>query len=333
MIPINHAFTLFLSLVIESFPWLLLGIVVSSLLLVLVDGEKLQAYLPKNRILQAIFGSLLGLILPVGQYGNIPVARRLLMQGFSVPLSMSFLVAAPTINPIIIWLTWHAFSDRHDLAIYRISLSWIIAVIIGLIFSFNRQKQSLIPNNLENNQIQESLTLLHSGTWMMESQPEAPLIPVNALGGLTYQHNARVVKPLREKVYLMVDNAVAELIELGIFLVIGCAIASLIAIILPNLTKLTLDPQIGNFNAIIKLIANSTVISINPLSTTLIVSQLAPLWISPSWLAFLLSGSIINLKSLSLLLSVFKPRAIVYLTILVWQLTIILTLALDFYLS
>jgi uncharacterized membrane protein YraQ (UPF0718 family) len=78
---LNNALTLFFSLLVEAMPFLLLGVLFSSLLLLFVDERKLIAAVPRNPILAAFAGSLIGCLFPVCECGNVPVARRLLMQG------------------------------------------------------------------------------------------------------------------------------------------------------------------------------------------------------------------------------------------------------------
>ncbi|NES90903.1 MAG: permease, partial [Okeania sp. SIO2B9] len=43
---------------------------------------------------------ILRVVLPVCECGNVPVARRLLLQGVPVSVAIGFLLAAPTVNPI-----------------------------------------------------------------------------------------------------------------------------------------------------------------------------------------------------------------------------------------
>jgi uncharacterized protein len=92
----NSGLTLFLSLIVEAIPFLLLGVLVSSVLLLFVDEQRLIALMPKNPLLGALSGGLLGFLFPVCECGNVPVARRLLMQGVPVPVAIGFLLAAPT---------------------------------------------------------------------------------------------------------------------------------------------------------------------------------------------------------------------------------------------
>lgn len=50
----NNAFTLFLSLLVEAMPFLLLGVLLSSVLLLFIDEQQLIAKLPKNPLLGAL---------------------------------------------------------------------------------------------------------------------------------------------------------------------------------------------------------------------------------------------------------------------------------------
>ena len=56
MVQIHNAFTLFLSLLVEAMPFLLIGVLLSSSLLFLIDERQLIAKLPKNPLLGAVVG-------------------------------------------------------------------------------------------------------------------------------------------------------------------------------------------------------------------------------------------------------------------------------------
>ena len=116
-------------------PFLLLGVLLSSALLLFIDEGKIIAKLPRNPVLGAFFGSCIGFLFPVCECGNVPVARRLLMQGVPTSVAIGFLLAAPTINPIVIWSTWVAFRDRPEIVIFRVIFSLAIATTIACVFS------------------------------------------------------------------------------------------------------------------------------------------------------------------------------------------------------
>ena len=137
----SRSLTLFLSLLVEAIPFLILGVLVPGILLFFVDEKKLIEILPKHPFLGALAGSLIGFLFPVCECGNVPVARRLLSKGVSAPVAIGFLLAAPTINPVVVWATWIAFRDQPEIVILRLVFSLAIATIIGWSFSVQDKKQ------------------------------------------------------------------------------------------------------------------------------------------------------------------------------------------------
>jgi hypothetical protein len=51
-------------------------------------GTKLVSRIPRNPLLGAVMGSSIGFLFPVCECGNVPVARRLLMQGVPAPAAI-----------------------------------------------------------------------------------------------------------------------------------------------------------------------------------------------------------------------------------------------------
>lgn len=136
-------------------------------MLVFVNKQRLAAIFPRNRLLGAIVGSAIGLILPVGQYGTIPVARRFLLEGVPPGVVFSFLTAAPTLNIVTLWLTWQTFTYS-SIFFYRSLSVWLMAIFIGTLFSFYREK----PRTDSEIPLESSLVL--SGSFLPEEKP-----PVN----------------------------------------------------------------------------------------------------------------------------------------------------------
>jgi uncharacterized membrane protein YraQ (UPF0718 family) len=106
---LQNFITLFLGIVIESLPFVVLGVIVSVLVALFVSEDVILKLLPKNRYASHIFFALVGIFIPVCQCGNIPVARRFVMKGLSSSQAITFLLAAPVVNPITILTTYFAF--------------------------------------------------------------------------------------------------------------------------------------------------------------------------------------------------------------------------------
>lgn len=328
---LNIAFTLFLSLLVEAMPFLLLGVLFSGLLLLFVDERKLIAKLPKNPLLGALIGSMVGFLFPVCECGNVPVARRLLMQGVPSPVAIGFLLAAPTINPIVIWATWTAFRDQPEIVVLRVVFSLAIATIIGWVFSAQADLQPLLQPavaaswkaNVKQPQSQEFKSdLLQSGTYWLAQGSNPVRMDATILQATLAATNAS--KPLPYRLRLLLDNTVQELRELGSVLVVGSAIAAAIQVLVPREVILNLGG--GEITSILTMMLLAGLVSICSTVDSFFALSFASTFTSGSLLAFLVFGPMIDLKGVGLLLSIFKPRAVIYLFALAAQLTFLFTL-------
>ena len=328
---LNIAFTLFLSLLVEAMPFLLLGVLFSGLLLLFVDERKLIAKLPKHPLLGALIGSMVGFLFPVCECGNVPVARLLLMQGVPSPVAIGFLLAAPTINPIVIWATWTAFRDQPEIVVLRVVFSLAIATIIGWVFSAQADLQPLLQPavaaswkaNVKQPQSQESKSdLLQSGTYWLAQGSNPVRMDATILQATLAATNAS--KPLPYRLRLLLDNTVQELRELGSVLVVGSAIAAAIQVLVPREVILNLGG--GEITSILTMMLLAGLVSICSTVDSFFALSFASTFTSGSLLAFLVFGPMIDLKGVGLLLSIFKPRAVIYLFALAAQLTFLFTL-------
>ncbi|WP_417040441.1 permease [Cylindrospermopsis raciborskii] len=339
---LNNGFTLFLSLLVEAMPFLLLGVLFSSLLLFFVEERKLVDIMPKNPFLGALFGSMIGFLFPVCECGNVPVARRLLMQGVPTSVAIGFLLAAPTINPIVIWATWTAFRDQPEIVVLRVVLSLSIATIIGFVFSFQKDitpyLQPQIARYLKFNppaqtepktpQLQEQVTtpspLLQSGTYILGGKAG---ISTRLSGNFSPTVVKTPNRTLIGKLGLVLDNAIQELRELGAIMVLGSAIAAAIQVLAPRDVILSLGA--GPISSILTMLLLATVVSICSTVDSFFALSFASTFTSGSLLAFLVFGPMIDIKGVGLMLSVFKPKALFYLFALAGQLTLLFTLFLN----
>ncbi len=334
MTQLNSAFTLFLSLLVEAIPFLLLGVLFSGLLQFFVDERRLLAILPKNPLLGAFTGSCIGFLFPVCECGNVPVARRLLMQGAPVSVAIGFLLAAPTINPIVFWATWTAFRDQPEIVFLRVGFSLAIATIIGFIFSVQADLRPLLQPGVASaitmrGQPSDSTpSLLQSGTYFL-GQSAKPLITDPS--ELQAAMMATVSKPMSFRLRLLLENTVQEMRELGGVLILGSAIAALVQVFVPRDLILSLGQS--PITSILAMMLLAGVVSICSTVDSFFALSFASTFTSGSLVAFLVFGPMIDLKGVGLMLSIFKPRAIFYLFALAAQLTFVLTIFLNLYIS
>jgi uncharacterized protein len=328
----NNALTLFFSLLVEAMPFLLLGVLFSSLLLLFVDERKLIAMAPKNPLLAALAGSMIGFLFPVCECGNVPVARRLMVQGAPSSMAIGFLLAAPTVNPIVFWATWTAFRDQPEVVFLRVGFSLLIATIIGWVFSAQVDLRPLlqpaVARSMPSHSRSSGSDLLQSGTFLL-GQPGQPLRLDSVSQAAALTANPVLSKPLSARFQLMLDNMVQELRELGGVLIIGSAIASLVQIAAPR--ELILSLGQGPVTSIVAMMVLAAVVSICSTVDSFFALSFASTFTTGSLLAFLVFGPMIDLKNIGLLLSIFRGRAIVYLFGLAAQMTFLLTLLINLY--
>ncbi|MEL6460549.1 MAG: permease [Cyanobacteria bacterium J06621_15] len=341
---LSNGYTIFLSLLVEAIPFLLIGVLFSSMLLFFVDERALVEKVPKNPLLAAVCGSLLGFLFPVCECGNVPVARRLITQGAPTAFAIGFLLAAPTINPIVIWVTWVAFRDQPEIVVLRVVFSLLIAIIIGYVFSFQKDLspvvQPTLARYLKFNQPQKPKSkglqdadlekqaavssILKPGTYLLGGKLGGQAVRMDTVATQATLAASSPNKPFWDKMRLVVENSIQELRELGAVLVLGSAIAAAIQVLAPR--DLILSLGVGPIVSILTMLVLATVVSICSTVDSFFALSFASSFTGGSLLAFLVFGPMIDLKGIGLMLSIFKPKAVIYLFVLAAQLTFLFCL-------
>lgn len=331
---LSSAFTLFMSLLVEAFPFLLFGVLLSSLLLFVIAEKSLIKYLPRNPFLGALTGGVFGFLFPACECGNVPVARRLLMQGAPSAVAIGFLLAAPTINPIVIWATWTAFRDQPEIVILRVLISLGIAVFLACLLSLQKDPRSLlqpiVANAIPDPHPPEIPTLLQKGTFILGGG-NAPQRFDQVAYQATLAAETALPKTLCGRLQLFLENALQELRDLGSVLIIGSAIAACIQVFVPR--ELILNLGQDSVSSILAMMLLAGVVSICSTVDSFFALSFAGSFTTGSLLAFLVYGPMIDLKAIGMLLSVFKPRIILYLFILISQCTFLASLWINFHWS
>ncbi len=84
--------TIFISILYEALPFIVLGAIIAGLLEELVPQRLVAAIIPRSRVLAIGIGGFLGVLFPMCECGIIPVMRRMLRKG--VPLEFLRLLHA-----------------------------------------------------------------------------------------------------------------------------------------------------------------------------------------------------------------------------------------------
>lgn len=127
----------FLSILFEGAPFILLGTLISGFIDIYLPAGTMDRFLPKNKFLAVIMAGLMGTVFPVCECAVVPVIRRLVKKGLPVSCGLTYMLAAPIVNPITALSTWKAFQGQGAamMTCSRLLLGFLIAVAVGLIVS------------------------------------------------------------------------------------------------------------------------------------------------------------------------------------------------------
>jgi uncharacterized protein len=338
MVQLNTGFTLFLSLLVEAIPFLLIGVAFSSLLMFFVDERSLIGVLPKNAFLGALAGSLIGIIFPVCECGNVPVARRLLVQGAPTAVSIGFLLAAPTINPVVFWATWVAFRGQPEVLFLRVGFTLLIATTIGWVFSRQPDIGPFLQASVARSRFRSDSSagleagkpsLLQGGTFIQGADSVGTALRLDSPMAQRLVANPALEQTLGNKLLLAAENMVRELRELGAVLILGSAIAAAVQVAAPREVILGLGQ--GMVSSILAMMVLAVVVSICSTVDSFFALSFASAFTTGSLLAFLIFGPMIDLKNIGLMLTVFKGRGVFYLFALAGMMSFALALFVNLY--
>jgi len=127
----------FLSILFEGAPFILLGTLLSGFIDIYLPAGAMDRFLPKNKFLAVLTAGLLGAVFPVCECAVVPVIRRLVKKGLPVSCALTYMLAAPIVNPITALSTWKAFQGQGAAMMVssRLLLGFLIAVGVGLVVS------------------------------------------------------------------------------------------------------------------------------------------------------------------------------------------------------
>lgn len=123
--------TIFVSIVVQALPFLVLGTVLSGAIAAFVPPTFWQRVLPKRGVLAVPVAGCAGAVLPGCECASVPVAGSLMARGVVPAAALTFLLAAPAINPVVIVSTFVAFPGNPAMAAARFGASLVTAVVMG----------------------------------------------------------------------------------------------------------------------------------------------------------------------------------------------------------
>ncbi|MBU3114510.1 permease [Clostridium lacusfryxellense] len=279
--------TIFLSILIQAFPFILFGVFVSAIIQVFVSSDKITNIFPQNTTLQFIVALFAGFLFPVCDCAIVPVGARLIKKGVPLPAAVTFMLAAPITNPIVIASTLYAFPSQPFIAIYRVCLGMVIAFLVGGAFIFAPEKGVTLFDNIDE-------------------------IPCNC-GFCSDDFTNK--KGVLGKLDAIFRHAGAEFFQIGKFIIIGSLLSSIMQTIVPKELFSSLGG--GTIISLLIMMLFAFILSVCSSSDAFIARTFVNQFPIGAIMGFLVLGPMLDIKNLLMLLGNFKKRFVIKLVILI----------------
>ena len=122
-------------LILQAIPFMLLGAMMSAAVSTFVSADFLARHIPKSLAGGLAAALVAGLCLPVCDCMVVPTFANLMRKRLPLPCAVTFLCAVPVMNPMAIWSTWFAFTDKPWMVAARMGLGMVVAIVAGVSFA------------------------------------------------------------------------------------------------------------------------------------------------------------------------------------------------------
>lgn len=272
---LRDAVSLSTAILIESFPFIMLGILLSIVVRVWVSSAFFARVIPTHPVARRIVMSFVGVLLPVCECGNVPLARGLLRQGLSHGDVMAFTLSAPLLNPVTIVTTYQAFGSENGILWGRVLGGFLIAQAVAFLATYRRAAATL-STDVEVDESGEACAVPHHDHSRVGESMRI------------FRDETRILMPP-----LIFGALVAGIIQVGISRSVLLAVGQ--------------DPYLS----VLAMMALAFIISICSSVDAFFALSLAALFPPGALIAFLIFGAMVDIKMLMLLRTTFTTSVLI----------------------
>ncbi len=301
--------TVFVSVVIQALPFVLLGVFGSAFLQQFVTVEMVEGKLMKLKRLPGILMSVgAGFCFPVCDCGVIPVVRRMILKQVPPYMAVAFLLTAPLVNPITLWATATAFGYNPTVTILRVLMAIVIGIVVALVVSYYfPRREDLLLEELLTSQLPEATGRETAATCEM----------VTAKKGLDWSQ--------------LISHANGEFLEVVKYLIVGALLAATMQVMVPKQVMLVFAEQ--PFLSVIAMMILAVLLSLCAEADAFVARSFTYHFSLGSVMAFMVFGQMLDLKNGVLLLKNFKRKPLMVIFGLVAWLVLIFAYLLNLLVS
>ena len=294
---IKNIAIIFMSIFFEALPFLLMGSLISAIIETFISDEKMASLIPKNPILGSIVGVFLGLFLPACDCAVIPVSKRLIKKKVPINVAVSFMLASPIVNPVVLLSTYYAFYRTNPNIFWlRLVLGIIISLIIGIIMGIFFNKKEVIINSTDKGHCHAC--------------------------GCDHHHQHK--RSIKNNILGIFKHTAYDMFDVVKYLMFGAVIASLVQVLLPRGILMLFNSN--NILSIIVLMLFAYLISLCSTSDSFVGKSLLSSFSEVGIIAYLLLGPMIDIKNTVVLLGNYKRSFVISLISLIFIIIFIMSL-------
>lgn len=273
---------IFLSLVIQILPFLLIGAILSSLIQVFVSPNRFNKIFEKTSIKSLFVALFAGIFFPVCDCAMVPVATSIIKKGYSYPVAITFLLASPAVNPIVILSTYYAFPNMPRVIMYRIGFGLLLAMVIGMLLMLieKRNKVSIVKDHIDKYSISDSA--------IYKFRPKGRMKYLEAI----------------------VVHTRKELFKVGFYVIIGAFISAVLQVLISKDVFMGMNKI--NAVALIAMLVAAFFISVCSTSNAFIARTFYNVMPANAILAFIVMGPMLDITNLSVMFGTFKNKFMAY---------------------
>jgi uncharacterized membrane protein YraQ (UPF0718 family) len=306
---IQNSVLTFSSILWEALPFIILGAVAAGILEELLPQEWIGKVMPRSAVPAVVIGGLLGLVFPMCECGIVVVMRRLLRKGFPLACCVSYMLAGPILNVVVLLSTYAAFGglnkdggDGAKMVLLRAGFGFVVAVVTGLVVHAMEKKYGV--RNLV------------SATAAPPSPKAVGLTLVGESEGTSAGEPTKR-KSVFERLGNISSTALHDFLDITTFLILGAVLATIAKFVfvtyLPagEMERMSREEP---YLAIPAMMLLAVVMCLCSEADAFVAASFTEMSVSTK-LAFLVLGPMLDLKLLMMFTRVFRPRLIVAIVI------------------
>lgn len=310
MYQLSNFSTVFLSIILEGFPFIIIGALVSSIIQVFVSEELIGKLIPRNKFLGLLCTAIMGLVFPVCECAIIPIARRLIKKGVPLNMAVTFMLSVPIINPVVLMSTYYAFLGQPMMVLVRAGLGVTSAIIIGF----------LIGELTQGNPIKDGPHNTKSADCHHHEQKHA-----HHQCGCGHHHHHQERKSIIGEI---LGHTSEELYDIGKLFIMGAGLSSAMQTFIPREYITSIGN--GTLSSILVMMLLAFVLSICSETDAFIARTFANQFTAGSIVGFLIFGPMIDIKNTLVLAGTFKAKVVVKLLFLIFSICFIMSVLSNF---